>query len=431
MNSAERKAKLREFTNGNIKPVRTGIPINYHGQNISLSAYNIPLEYLVYNPYNGRIGSVVKSYERQYHSLDPENAEDKKIIEKFLFESKPDANKTTRQRLLKEHQQKHAIVTADGVIIDGNRRACLLNSLAQDPTIPELEKQHCHFLIAIILPEDATKKEILSLETLYQMGEDAKVDYNPIEKYLKCKDLQEAGFTEKDISKMMGCPQSEVRTMLETLVLMEQYLDEYDYSGIYTQLDKREDLFLKLNAALKKYRAGIPSMRTYDKETDVSDLKLIAFDYIRANFDQGLFREIISAPSARRTAASFFSQEKVWNDFRDQHFDFTDRIHADEQSVNDLIASKPDEDISRLLKARDLSWQRQVKSKFEENFKKGKDVLDNYNNATKPLQQLQKAYKALEVVDCSQPTFKTDAEIRSSIDDLDRLLSKFKAILSN
>lgn len=71
-------------------------------------------------------------------------------------------NKKTRERLLKEHQQKHGIVTADGMIIDGNRRASLLNSIMADDTIPFNEKSHCQFFIAIILPEGADKKEILA-----------------------------------------------------------------------------------------------------------------------------------------------------------------------------------------------------------------------------------------------------------------------------
>ena len=100
MNAAERKAKLKEFTDHPETACRTGIPITYHGGIITLNAYAIPLEYLVYNPYNGRIGSVVKSYERQNHTLDPEDADDKALIEKFLWESKPDANKKTKERLL-------------------------------------------------------------------------------------------------------------------------------------------------------------------------------------------------------------------------------------------------------------------------------------------------------------------------------------------
>ena len=59
--------------------------------------------------------------------------------------------------MLKEHQQKHGIVTADGIIIDGNRRASLLNNIMADESIPFTDKSHCQFFIAIILPEDADK----------------------------------------------------------------------------------------------------------------------------------------------------------------------------------------------------------------------------------------------------------------------------------
>ena len=155
MNATERKAKLKEFVDHPERACRTGIPITYHNRLITLDAYEIPLEFLVYNPYNGRIGSAVKSYERQNHMLNPENQDDKKIIEKFLWDSKPEANKKTRERLLKEHQQKHGIVTSDGMIIDGNRRACLLNSIMADASIPFTDKSHCQYFIAIILPEDA------------------------------------------------------------------------------------------------------------------------------------------------------------------------------------------------------------------------------------------------------------------------------------
>lgn len=161
MNATERKAKLKEFTDHPEKACRTGIPIVYHGSIITLDAFEIPLEYLVYNPYNGRIGSVVKSYERQNHQLNPEDPDDKRIIEKFLWDSKPEANKKTKERLLKEHQQRHGIVTADGMIIDGNRRASLLNNIMADENIPFNEKGHCQYFIAIILPEGADKKRSL------------------------------------------------------------------------------------------------------------------------------------------------------------------------------------------------------------------------------------------------------------------------------
>lgn len=426
MNAAERKAKLKEFTDHPETACRTGIPITYHGGIITLNAYAIPLEYLVYNPYNGRIGSVVKSYERQNHTLDPEDTDDKALIEKFLWESKPDANKKTKERLLKEHQQKHGIVTADGIIIDGNRRASLLSNIMADSNIPYNEKSHCRFFIAIILPEDADKKEILALETTYQMGEDAKVDYNPIEKYLKCKDLKDEGFTDDDIAGMMDSKPGEIRTMLSALRLMDDYLDEYGYSGMYTQLDKNEDSFLKLDSALKKYKAGVPSMWAYDPDADVADLKLIAFDYIRSSFEQALFRNIITAPTTKKPASSFFAKQEVWEQFRDNHFAVTDEIEED--SVEDIMATNPP-DLGRALKARDKKWKQKVDDEFEDNYVQSLDKLNNHANAAKPLQQLIKACQALEVVDVDQPGFTEEASVRGCVQTLDDMVSRFKEIL--
>lgn len=46
------------------------------------------MEALIYNQYNGRIGSVVKSYEKQSHTLNPELDSDITLIETFLWNRK-------------------------------------------------------------------------------------------------------------------------------------------------------------------------------------------------------------------------------------------------------------------------------------------------------------------------------------------------------
>jgi hypothetical protein len=169
------------------EPEMTGISIRYKGEKKRFNAYKIPLKYLIYNKYNGRIGSLVKSYEREKKELDASIEEDKKIIEKFLWDSKADRNKATMQSLVEDGQKIYGIVTSDGVIIDGNRRAMLLNKIHSERHTYSKKHNvdHSEFFVAVILPGDATPKEIQKLETTYQMGEDKKLDYNPIEKYLK------------------------------------------------------------------------------------------------------------------------------------------------------------------------------------------------------------------------------------------------------
>lgn len=431
MTAQERKAALANLQNPEVaKPCMTGIPLLYHGERKTFDAYEIPLDYLVYNKLNGRIGSIVKSFERQNHTLDPENEDDVRIIEKFLWDSKEDANKKTRKSLLEEHQQKYGIVTAEGIIIDGNRRASLLNSLRRDESIAPNLKQHCNYFIAIILPVDADRKEILRLETTYQMGEDAKVDYNPIEKYLKCKDLSDEGFTRDEIASFMGDTKTNIDMYLGVLKLMDEYLQNYHYDGMYTLLDKNEDSFQKLYSALKGYSAGsVASMWDFDPEIDTNDLKMIAFDYIRCGFDQTDFRDIITKPSAANPNRSFFGCQDIWTSFRDMHFEQIDPITDSEESVDSIIQNANGADITRLLRARDNSWKNRVSGLMQGNYNRSKDRLNNKQAADNPLKLLQKALDVLESIDTDQPSFKRDENVKQCVKEISSLIWQYKKML--
>jgi hypothetical protein len=427
MNAEQRKAALMQIQ-ADKKPRMTGITLMYHGERKTFDAYEIPLSILTYNPYNGRIGSVVKSYERQHHALNPDDPADVVLIEKFLWESKEDANKRTMQSLLEDHQQRFGIVTADGRIIDGNRRASLLNKIWHDQSIPANRKQHTQFFTAIILPIDADRKELLRLETTYQMGEDAKVDYGPIEKYLKAKDLADEGFSDADIANFMGVKQSDVRDYLRILQLMDDYLDTYGYTGIYTALGTSEDSFIKLEAALRGYAAGgVSKMWGYDVEADVSDLKSVAFDYIRLNLDQQDFRDIIRKPSRNNTDASFFSNEEIWKKFIEEHFAVVESVT--EQTVDDLIREHNGGDISRLLRSRDNKWRSEVGDRLNENFQRARDKLSNKQQAAEPIKLLQKAWEAMSAVDTSQPSFRDDPGVRTYLDEIGEMVEKYGDIL--
>ena len=431
MTAAERKQAIADYIS-KTNPAMTGIKIMYHGDRTTFDAYLIPLDLLIYNPYNGRIGSVVKSYERQNHKIDPENSEDVLLIEKFLWESKIEANKKTMQSLLDDHQEKFGIITAEGVIIDGNRRASLLNRIRKDDSIDPMKKQHCDYFLTIVLPIDADKKEILRLETTYQMGEDAKVDYNPIEKYLKCQDLQEAGFTTKEIARFMGDTETNVKMYLAVLQLMNEYLENYGYTGMYTVLpNTNEDSFQKLNGALKGYRAGnVSCMWDFDPEVDTTDLKLIAFDYIRAGFDQTKFRDIIRKPTSSTPAASFFGCKDIWESFRDRHFSQIDPVTDAEESVEAILQNAdPEDDVARLLRKRDNAWKTKVHASIEENFGKSSEKLRNKQEADNPLKLLQKALDALSDIDTTQQTFQEDPQVLECIREIGKIVWEYKKML--
>ncbi len=167
------KAHIEEIATiiGNEKNVVGKEPLLWDESIKQMKVYEIPLEHLVYNRYNGRILSRTKSIENSRdRELDMSNKEDFNLVAKLLWKSSKSRNNQTIKDINDKGQLKTGIITTDGVIIDGNRRAMLLN---------KLDKK---VFRAIVLPIsfDENPLKIEELETTYQMGEDEKLGYNPI-----------------------------------------------------------------------------------------------------------------------------------------------------------------------------------------------------------------------------------------------------------
>lgn len=419
MLQADRKDVLKSVQQG--ESFATGYQLLYRGVLKPFQVWEIPMEALIYNQYNGRIGSIVKSYEKQSHTLNPEQNSDIVLIEEFLWNSKKDANKNTLDSLRKTGQIKFGIVSSDGVIIDGNRRASLMNKILKDPRSTQEEKDRCKYFKAVILPESATKKDILQLETSFQMGEDEKVDYNPIEKYLKCRDLKDALFTNDEIASFMGISKKEVDQNLEILELMDQYLSYYEYDGIYTMAEGHEDSFQKLNIALKQYKSGVANMWNYTEE-DINNMLCVAFDYIRLNLPQNDIRDIFRKPS--KNSSSIFGSKERWNNFFDHHQEVVESYT--EKPIEDYVKDASGVDITPCLQARDADWRKKLSPAMTETFKKAQDEIDSQLNANAPVILITKANSALDSIDSSSNSFKNNAE--SILKGLEKLIEKAKSL---
>lgn len=425
MDAATRKAKLLEVRGNQQNIAMTGIPLRYKGRSIPATVYRIPLDYLVYNKYNGRIGSAVLSYEKQNGLLNAELDIDKGIIEDYLYKSKEDRNKKTMDSLVEIGQQRYGIVTADGTIIDGNRRAMLLNRIFRNREIlgyTYQDVERCQYFLAIILPDDAEERDIHQLETIYQMGEDDKLDYNPIEKYLKCKELKKCGFTEKDIADFMSEKQSQIEQWLRILCLMEEYLQEYGYDGIYTRLDKTEGPFVDLATWLESYKKRGANVRNVDwpyTDSDISDLKLVCFDYIRARYEDKEFRAI----GATGKNGSIFFHKDLWNSFLQKHQDETP---LDGETVQDLREKYPDEDLSILLRKRDADWVEHAKGNLRGNLQRHSRKLDDRRAANKPGELIERALSALQAVDTTHDGLYDDDHIQEMIKEISKIAWEMK-----
>lgn len=424
MDAETRKSELKRIKDGRSNIAMTGIPLRYHAEILKENVYKIPLDYLVYNKYNGRIGTAVQSYETQNGLLNPENEVDKKTIEQFLFLSKEDRNKKTMESLQQLGQQQYGIVTADGIIVDGNRRAMLLNKLFNERgngKFSPKEVEHCQFFLAIILPDDATVKDIQQLETEYQMGGDEKLDYNATEKYLKCKELKKY-FDIDRIAEFMSEKPSKIEEWLDILELMEEYLESYGYKGIYTRLEKTEGPFVDLNGYIKSYKTGGANIRNMDwacNDADISDLKTVCFDYIRARYEGKDFRDI---GKTGKDGSIFFYQD-IWKNFLKEH---TSNVKEDDKTVEELREMYPGEDLTQLLKSRDEDWSKQTYGILKGNLKKHVSRVEDKRDANEPLRLLERAYSALCSVDVDQESFKNSSEVKDLVKSINSIIWDMK-----
>ena len=375
--------------------------------------YNIPLSFLIYNKYNGRILSRTKSLEKQNQAINVETEEGRDLIEKLLWESKIDRNKKTELSIREFGQQKVGIITKDGVIIDGNRRAMLLNKV-----------DRTGYFKAIVLPVtlDENPIEIERLETTYQMGEDEKLGYNPIEKYLKAKQIfdkltPKISETEaiKSISDWMGETEGEIRKYLDTMAVMDEYLEYLEYDGIYTQLDSREDQFLSLTKWLNTFY-GESSKKAFDgyTDSDVDDLKIIAFDYLRFRneYDGKEFRNLAEGNSDKH----FFGDKEIWKSFSSKH--------------NEIIRKLPKEpeidfnsaNLEKHLNARDkLFFESSIfendTSAFLENLNDHKYLVGYNKAAEEPEKLIKRASQTFEAIKTGHKAF-AKPEVQRMVQEL-------------
>lgn len=387
-----------------------------------MNVYKIPLDYLVYNKYNGRILSRTKSLESQHRKIDVETEEGRKLVEKLLWDSKVDRNKKTLHSIeTTGGQQKPGIITRDGIIIDGNRRAMLLQKSGM-----------YDYFKAVILPVTLEENplEIEKLETSFQMGEDEKLGYNPIEKYIKAKGLYQtiAGKNYsaqnpdqnaiKKIADWMGEENSTVKEYLQVMETMDDYLDYLEYNGIYTQLDGREDQFIQLTRWLSNFY-GEESAKAFDgyRNDDVDDLKLIAYDYIRIKYEGKQFRNLAYGLKENH----FFGDNEIWASFRDFHFDRKKEIIEEKIDLNSP-------NLERHLNDRDNKFYELSKFGNKESFLKENENnhytwLRNKQIAGQPEKLVKNALRSLDSINQNHNSFKSP-EVSRELESLNQVASK-------
>jgi len=400
MNKEMRIEKISEILNQN--PIWSK-ELLWKGALKTFDVYEVPLKNLIYNKYNGRILSRTKSLEQQGWDIKSDTEAWKLVIEDLLWKSKIDRNQKTLKDLEKFWQKEYWIITKDWIIIDWNRRAMLLNK------IPKYEYFKT-VILDITLEENPI--EIQKLETSYQMWEDEKLWYNPIEKYLKSKDLLNQWVSVEQISDWMWETKATIEWYLSVMNTMDDYLDYLGYNWIYTQLDWREDQFISLTWWLSNFYDN-QSAKWFDwyNNGDVDDLKTIAFDYIRAKYEWKSFRSLANWQKQNH----FFWNKEIWESFKTSHFEKIIPIQDLEEKIN---FDSPD--LKSTLDSRDSKFIDDSYDLLKQNLEDHETKLGNQLHKNEPLKLVNKAIDAISVAKINKNSKNDD--VIEKIEVLDNIL---------
>ena len=170
---------------------------NGMAENREETVYKVPLVLLRYRKENGRIISSVKSHQRTIGFLDGADSEAQAILHKFLRDKDPEKTDELKQLLRAEGQREPGIITADGFLINGNRRKVALSELSKD--YPADDRYQTMKVIILPGKDDEggppTLKEIEQIENRYQLQTEGKAEYYGFDAALSIRDKEQSGYT--------------------------------------------------------------------------------------------------------------------------------------------------------------------------------------------------------------------------------------------
>lgn len=144
-------------------------------------------------------------------------------------------------------QQDPAIITAEGVLINGNRRAAALRSLYDEDN-----KIDAQYIDCLVLPKDATIEEMIDLEAELQVAEDFRQPYSwiddafLIEHYL---DRDNKDFAK--VAERLHRKESDIKDQYEKLLNVRQLVEMSNGARRYKDFIENESAFTELSKHIR------------------------------------------------------------------------------------------------------------------------------------------------------------------------------------
>ena len=258
-----------------------------------VEVFKVPIEYCRYRLENGRISIETSSYSVTTKPLDQDSPEDQEKIAEYLNDDKKN-NEILKTLLRKDGQTAVAVITADGYLINGNRRKLILGQLFN-----EKKEEKFKYIKVVILPgsedpESPTIRDIAMLEYRYQVQSDGKSDYSDMAKALTTRNNMLKGLELeqmlRDDPQYSSLPDKAFKNDLKkferdtigTLKVVDEYLIQNKIKGNYKMIQSRWDSFKELNQRVFSRVEDDGYLDKYDiQEDEIGEFKEAAFNIMK------------------------------------------------------------------------------------------------------------------------------------------------------
>lgn len=171
------------------------------------------------------------------------------ILVKLARTGRADSVAPVIEVLKKEQQREPLLITHRGVVVNGNRRLAGMRELYTDNS--DLNASFSH-VDCMVLPHDATPKDIVDIEANLQAKPETKLDYDWIGECQLIKKLLSFGRTPAQIAKQLNRKEKEIRNSLQALTEADLYLKDWAKAETeYSRVRDAEQLFKDLPVLLQ------------------------------------------------------------------------------------------------------------------------------------------------------------------------------------
>ncbi|MBB5829554.1 ParB N-terminal domain-containing protein [Micromonospora carbonacea] len=309
-------------------------------------------------------------------------------------------------------QQDPAIITAEGVLINGNRRTAALRSLYQDDDWMKARYVQC-----LVLPEDAQIDELVDLEAELQIARDFKQEYSWINEAFLIEELYDReGKDFGRVARRMHSDVAKVRDLHDKLQQVHQLVDLSKGARLHVDFADNESAFTELTGHIRnKPAAEADSVRAAYFLGTLANVEYRKLRHLRrADAAQLIQREIERDPALKPVLDAARSAEAA-----DPGDDLLNDLLGEDppaQPLNELLsliaARTPDENVN--LGNGDNVSARQVLTSLRGAIvaaaEEAADEAADQSAVKAPFSQAEKAINALKRIGKDLPKARAQAE---------------------